>query len=157
MKLSTLTTLFAITTLMSLLSYAESNRQIESNLGSPKDAIRETRRNVSESALDRSTVIEAQQALINHGYDLTADGVLGPKTTAAVEKFQLERGIPQTGMLDGSTLGLLNIMTPAPTRAPASIPDNEVDTEYDKGRTPTVPPNSTLPSQDSNIPRGYNQ
>jgi hypothetical protein len=48
----------------------------------------------------------AQTVLVALGYDLGAagaDGVLGPKTSAALKKFQASEGITQTGTLDDVT------------------------------------------------------
>lgn len=45
-------------------------------------------------ALRRPTVVALQQALIDRGYlDDTADGVVGPRTRAAVEQFNADQGI----------------------------------------------------------------
>lgn len=47
---------------------------------------------------------QAQQYLINMGYlQGKADGVMGPKTRAALRAFQSERGLPVTGRLDDAT------------------------------------------------------
>ena len=37
------------------------------------------------------------------------DGVMGPKTTAAIKAFQKARGMAQTGNLDVGTLSALNV------------------------------------------------
>lgn len=56
-----------------------------------------------------TTVMNAQNALNNQGYDVgRADGVLGPNTRTAIMKFQADHNLPQTGALDAPTLNALN-------------------------------------------------
>jgi peptidoglycan hydrolase-like protein with peptidoglycan-binding domain len=45
----------------------------------------------------------AQEALNTHGAKLTADGVMGPKTRAALEEFQKAHGLEVSGRLDQAT------------------------------------------------------
>ena len=57
-----------------------------------------------------ATTKQAQQRLIELGYSVGsagADGIAGRRTQAAVREFQKHRGIPQSGLLDAATLGLL--------------------------------------------------
>jgi photosystem II stability/assembly factor-like uncharacterized protein len=52
----------------------------------------------------------AQQALIAAGYNVgTPNGVVGPRTTAALRKFQTSKKIPVTGRLDEPTLVALGL------------------------------------------------
>lgn len=56
------------------------------------------------------TVRSAQAALNAQGYDAGAvDGQWGPNTQSAVRRFQAERGLTQSGTLDGATLSALGI------------------------------------------------
>ncbi len=73
--------------------------------------------------LDRDTVKSAQSELKARGYDPGApDGVAGPQTRAAVEKFQSDQGLDQTGRLDAATLGKLNVGgTKVVSSAPADL------------------------------------
>jgi peptidoglycan hydrolase-like protein with peptidoglycan-binding domain len=60
--------------------------------------------------VDAKVVKAAQQALTERGYDPgPADGSLGPRTQAAVSKFQADEKIDQTGQLDTNTLEKLNV------------------------------------------------
>jgi peptidoglycan hydrolase-like protein with peptidoglycan-binding domain len=60
--------------------------------------------------VDSKVVKAAQQALAERGYDPgPADGVLGPTTEAALNKFQADEKIDQTGQLDTNTLSKLNV------------------------------------------------
>ncbi len=57
-----------------------------------------------------STVRSAQAALNDRGYDAgPVDGVWGPNTQGAVRRFQADRGLTQSGMLDGETIAALDI------------------------------------------------
>ena len=51
-----------------------------------------------------SLVRDAQVALRDGGYEPgRIDGVMGPRTQAAIREFQQSRGLPQTGTLDATT------------------------------------------------------
>jgi hypothetical protein len=55
-----------------------------------------------------SDVRSAQQALKDAGYDVgPIDGKMGPKTAAALRKFQKDHGIQASGRLDSRTLAAL--------------------------------------------------
>lgn len=58
-------------------------------------------------------VIRVQAALMRRGfYNGDIDGLLGPKTRAALRAFQQTEGIPQTGRMDIATLTRLGITIP---------------------------------------------
>jgi peptidoglycan hydrolase-like protein with peptidoglycan-binding domain len=58
----------------------------------------------SEVRPQEDVVRDAQIALRNAGYEPgRIDGVMGPKTQAAIREFQTSRGLPQTGTLDTTT------------------------------------------------------
>lgn len=60
--------------------------------------------------VDASVVQAAQKALSDRGYDAgPADGHIGPRTSAAISKFQADEGMDQTGELDTNTLTKLNV------------------------------------------------
>jgi peptidoglycan hydrolase-like protein with peptidoglycan-binding domain len=55
-------------------------------------------------------VLEAQRALRDLGLDPgPIDGIFGPKTRAALEKYQTTEKLPVTGELDGLTLERLDV------------------------------------------------
>lgn len=60
--------------------------------------------------VDAKTVKAAQAELQSRGYNPgPQDGVEGPQTRAALEKFQSDQGIRQTGRLDTETMSKLNV------------------------------------------------
>jgi len=59
---------------------------------------------------NRDQVRAAQQALKDKGHDPgMVDGVMGPKTQAALKDFQKSQGIQDTGRLDAETMSKLGI------------------------------------------------
>ena len=59
-------------------------------------------------------VREAQQALQQKGYDVgPIDGVMGPKTSAALREFQQAQGLKASGRLDQQTLAALDVQSGA--------------------------------------------
>src|ERR1043165_5629582 len=57
---------------------------------------------------DESSVKQAQQALNDKGFNVgNPDGIAGPKTQAAVKKFQQQQNISASGQLDQQTLAAL--------------------------------------------------
>jgi peptidoglycan hydrolase-like protein with peptidoglycan-binding domain len=55
-------------------------------------------------------VLEAQRALRDLGYDPgPIDGIFGPRTRAALEKYQTTERLPVTGELDAATLDRLDV------------------------------------------------
>lgn len=62
--------------------------------------------------MQSASVREAQQALQDKGHDVgPIDGVMGPKTAAAVREFQQAQGLKATGRLDRETLSALNVQS----------------------------------------------
>jgi peptidoglycan hydrolase-like protein with peptidoglycan-binding domain len=58
----------------------------------------------SEARSQENVVRNAQIALRDAGYEPgRIDGMMGPRTQAAIREFQAAHGLPQTGMLDEST------------------------------------------------------
>ena len=60
------------------------------------------------AAQQRPDVKRAQQALAQAGHDPGAiDGVMGPRTAAALKAYQKANGLDETGRLDDATLAKL--------------------------------------------------
>jgi lytic murein transglycosylase len=61
-----------------------------------------------DRGLSRAERREVQARLIERGYDIgTADGMIGPKTRAALREFQAGNGLPADGRAGGRTLDAL--------------------------------------------------
>lgn len=59
---------------------------------------------------DKSTVRQAQERLNQLGYDVgEPDGMMGPQTKAALQKYQEEQGLSTSGQLDSQTVAKLGI------------------------------------------------
>jgi peptidoglycan hydrolase-like protein with peptidoglycan-binding domain len=54
-------------------------------------------------------ITSAQRALSAGGFNVATDGVIGPKTTGAIQQYQSSHGLPQTGQLDAATMNELNL------------------------------------------------
>lgn len=87
-------------------------------------------------------VRHAQEALERAGYEIgTPDGQLGPRTLAAIQRFQTDRYLPVSGQLDEATLGALlvnvgsTMMGGAAHVATISEPINEVVGFSDRGQS----------------------
>jgi len=57
----------------------------------------------------RPTTLDVQLALIKNGYDITADGITGPKTRTAIMEFQSENGLVADGVAGHKTLEALGL------------------------------------------------
>src|SRR5262245_14646809 len=65
-------------------------------------------------------IAAAQQRLKDRGYYTgPVDGVIGPRTAAALRAYQRDRGLRATGQLDSQTASALNETTNATTMTPA--------------------------------------
>lgn len=100
----------------------------------------------ADMRLDRSTVEDVQWALSSRGYDVSVDGVIGPKTRAALEKFQRDEGLSASGRVDQSTLNALNVDIGEIERMPAEVPPEEDDFMDEQG---TKPRSGTIDDTDS--------
>ncbi|HYW72494.1 MAG TPA: peptidoglycan-binding protein [Pyrinomonadaceae bacterium] len=68
------------------------------------------------------TVRRAQQALERAGYEIgNPDGQLGPRTVAAIKRFQTDRYLSVTGQLDETTLTALGVSATAAGTAMAHV------------------------------------
>lgn len=65
---------------------------------------------LEDSPQDRQLIRQVQQKLNDEGFDAgPVDGILGPKTEAALERFQADNGLTQSGRLNQETLKKLDI------------------------------------------------
>jgi peptidoglycan hydrolase-like protein with peptidoglycan-binding domain len=71
-------------------------------------------------AQSSSRVEKAQSELKKQGYDVgKVDGIMGPKTKSAVEKYQSDKKLNETGTLDAATMRSLQTKHPAPVTSAA--------------------------------------
>lgn len=71
-------------------------------------------------------IASVQERLVELGYDAgAADGLLGPKTRAALRAFQADRDLPVNGRPDETTLRALFGKAPSGTAAAAPAPSGE--------------------------------
>ena len=69
----------------------------------------------SQAARFSPVIQQAQLKLAQLGFDPgTADGIFGPRTSAAIKEFQKQSGLPETGTLDSATLAKLGSGDQAP-------------------------------------------
>ncbi len=67
-----------------------------------------------------------QHRLVDLGYDVGAtDGLLGPRTRAALRAFQTDRELPITGLPDGNTQRALFTAEPSQSAADAPTPNDD--------------------------------
>jgi peptidoglycan hydrolase-like protein with peptidoglycan-binding domain len=110
------------------------------------------------------SVRQAQQALKDKGYDTgPIDGIMGPKTSAALREFQQAQGIQASGRLDQQTLSALDVQstgmssrsgrdsmsrstggTPGPTTSSDATSPSPSSTQ--SGKTPPAASSSTQPA-----------
>lgn len=92
-----------------------------------------------------STVRQAQQALQDKGHDVgPIDGIMGPKTSAALRDFQQAQGLKTTGRLDPETLSALDVQA---TPGASGASDRMSRAGSNKG--PTVSSDAKSPSPSS--------
>jgi peptidoglycan hydrolase-like protein with peptidoglycan-binding domain len=101
--------------------------------------------------MDQGTIKQAQEKLSSKGHDVQTDGVLGPKTQAAVKEFQEKEGIQASGRLDQETLAALGVEEGSAgtgSSSPASSGSS------DKSSDPaTSAPSPSSPSEDKQEPK----
>ena len=99
-------------------------------------------------------VKQAQAQLRDQGlYPGAVDGIIGPKTRAALKAYQQKEGLPQTAHLDRRTVAKMNIVQSteppsrpetAPTSAPNEAPPNAAPAP---NAEPNPPPSAPQPQQ----------
>lgn len=78
-----------------------------------KEHSRETRGAQQQDGGSREEVKAVQEALREHGQNPgPIDGVMGPKTQAALREFQRSEGLPETGRIDPETMAKLGATAP---------------------------------------------
>ncbi len=63
----------------------------------------------STAPVDSTQLSAAQEALNAQGYRVATDGIMGPKTEAAIRSYQQANSLTPTGALDTQTMKALNV------------------------------------------------
>lgn len=62
-----------------------------------------------QSQQSQETVKQVQEKLSAAGHEVQPDGIMGPKTQAALKEFQEKQGLQASGQLDQQTLAALGV------------------------------------------------
>jgi peptidoglycan hydrolase-like protein with peptidoglycan-binding domain len=85
------------------------NKQSQSGMSEPSARQEQSQQQSTAPGVEQETIKQAQEKLSSKGHDVQADGVLGPKTQAALKEFQEKEGIQASGRLDQETLSALGV------------------------------------------------
>ncbi|MGE5117099.1 MAG: peptidoglycan-binding domain-containing protein [Betaproteobacteria bacterium] len=95
----------------------------------------------SDASMSADTIRQAQQQLSDKGlYTGQVDGVMGPKTQAALKEFQQKQGMQASGKLDSSTLAALGVQAGGGT---SSSPSSSMDSGTSGSAGAAPPPNGS--------------
>jgi len=98
-------------------------------------------------------VRQVQQHLKDKGVDVAVDGVMGPKTRAALKSFQQQQGLTASGDIDSSTLTALGVQGGGSTMdssSPAGAGSSSTSPSSGSGSTGASPSDSgsaTMPKK----------
>lgn len=73
-----------------------------------------------QASQSQETVKQAQEKLSAAGHQVQPDGIMGPKTQAALKEFQQSKGLQASGQLDQQTIAALEIEQSAATGGSSS-------------------------------------
>jgi peptidoglycan hydrolase-like protein with peptidoglycan-binding domain len=62
-----------------------------------------------QAGQDQDTVKQVQEKLSAAGHQVQADGIMGPKTQAALKEYQQSKGLDASGQLDQKTMAALGV------------------------------------------------
>jgi len=97
--------------------------------------------------VEESTIRQAQEKLSSKGHDVQADGVLGPKTQAALKEFQQQEGIQASGRLNEETLAALGVDEGSAGTGASSSSSSSSDASTDASSGATGAPNPESSSE----------
>jgi peptidoglycan hydrolase-like protein with peptidoglycan-binding domain len=105
---------------------------------------------------NKEQVKAVQQALKDKGHDPgNIDGVMGPKTKAALKEFQKAEGLKESGRLDNETMSKLGVemkSSGAGSSMPSASPQTEKSTEAPKADTSKPDSSAQPPSASPSTP-----
>lgn len=125
---------------------APSTTQPVSQLNGSKAAKATEVADIAEPVIKRPKdiqLMDIQQALAGLKlYDGTIDGISGPKTRAAIEKFQMQAGLEPTGKIDPLLIDAIRTASIPPRKVPApqmreQLPVQDENTAAENDTTPT--------------------
>jgi peptidoglycan hydrolase-like protein with peptidoglycan-binding domain len=94
-----------------------------------------------------------QRALQVKGYDVGfVDGIMGPRTEAALEEFQRKSGLAVTGIADAPTLRALTVTEVPPVPRPETPAARQQAQPTPPYQYPTAPNSQTPPSTTQRVP-----
>lgn len=104
---------------------------------------------VGKKKVSRKTIVQAQQQLLDLGYEPgPVDGKLGKGTISAIKKFQKENNLPETGQADTTTVNTLMRQTKGQSATPESQPQ-ATTTPQAEVIPPSTSPTSTETSDEA--------
>ena len=93
---------------------------------------------------------QVQQSLNDQGYNAgPVDGIWGPKTAAALKKFQGDHGLQANGQIDAQTITALGITQPAESSTMGSAASTTVGAAGSSEQTASADPNTESNSTQS--------
>jgi peptidoglycan hydrolase-like protein with peptidoglycan-binding domain len=105
---------------------AQSSTPAQSGQQSPQAASAGGTSAKKSSGQNAETVKQVQEKLAAEGHDVgQPDGKFGPKTQAALKKYQESKGIPASGQLDEKTLSELGVSADKSASSGSSAPKSE--------------------------------
>ncbi len=127
MKLKRTPLFFAAAALVSAGAWANDSAQSQTEQGQPQAQVSSGASQGAQSQnLDQDTVKQAQQKLSEQGYEAgPADGIMGPKTQAAVKKLQQDKSLQASGQLDDQTLAALGVSEQSSSTGSSSAPSDQ--------------------------------
>ena len=99
-------------------------------------------------------VKQAQQKLSEQGHEVQADGILGPKTQAALKEFQQSKGLQASGQLDQQTLAALDVNEGSASTGSSSSASGTSSSEQSSS-TPSSGASSEQSSQEKPAKKSY--
>ena len=81
---------------------------------------------VSALTVDSDLVKQVQEALNSKGYDAgTADGIIGPRTNTAIEKYKKDNNLSIDSIIDEELLESMELFTPSSQSAEETESETE--------------------------------
>lgn len=101
--------LIASATAVSFSAIAADEQKSEQQPRAQSEQTQQTQSGSQQASQSQETVKQVQQKLSEAGHEVQADGIMGPKTQAALKEFQEKKGLQASGQLDQQTLAALGV------------------------------------------------